>query len=209
MTHRHHAAARAVPRPAARPAMRACCRATTAATTASSTGCRRPRATFRDDLLADMPVDELLIAPISEIADHWRDAGSVQNPVARRDRRSGSTPSTSSDSARSLARTPTMRERLFTAERARVRRAEGRSGAALAARFAAREAVMKALGLGLGAFGFHDVWVERARSRARRRCVVEGSGVGAGRRARRASAGTCRSRHTEPRVAHRRTSCAE
>ena len=33
----------------------------------------------------------------------------------------------------------------------------------LAARFAAREAVMKALGLGLGAFGFHDVWVEVAR----------------------------------------------
>jgi len=32
----------------------------------------------------------------------------------------------------------------------------------LAARFAAREAVMKALGVGLGAFGFHEVWVERA-----------------------------------------------
>jgi holo-[acyl-carrier protein] synthase len=31
----------------------------------------------------------------------------------------------------------------------------------LAARFAAREATMKALGLGLGAFGFHDVWVDR------------------------------------------------
>ena len=30
----------------------------------------------------------------------------------------------------------------------------------LAARFAAREAVMKAMGLGLGAFGFHEVWVE-------------------------------------------------
>ena len=36
----------------------------------------------------------------------------------------------------------------------------------LAARFAAREAVMKSLGLGLGAFGFHDVWVERAESGA-------------------------------------------
>jgi len=34
----------------------------------------------------------------------------------------------------------------------------------LAARFAAREAVMKSLGVGLGAFGFHDVWVERAQS---------------------------------------------
>jgi holo-[acyl-carrier protein] synthase len=29
---------------------------------------------------------------------------------------------------------------------------------------AAREAVMKALGVGLGAFGFHDVWVTRAPS---------------------------------------------
>ena len=34
----------------------------------------------------------------------------------------------------------------------------------LAARFAAREAVMKTMGLGLGAFGFHDVWVERVPS---------------------------------------------
>src|SRR4051812_23263460 len=34
----------------------------------------------------------------------------------------------------------------------------------LAARFATREAVMKAMGLGLGAFGFHDVWVDRRAS---------------------------------------------
>lgn len=43
----------------------------------------------------------------------------------------------------------------------------------LAARFAAKEATMKALGVGLGAFGFHDVWVEREPS-GRPRLRVEG-----------------------------------
>jgi holo-[acyl-carrier protein] synthase len=33
-----------------------------------------------------------------------------------------------------------------------------------AVRFAAKEAVMKALGVGLGSFGFHDVEIERAES---------------------------------------------
>ena len=28
--------------------------------------------TFRDDLLADIPVDELLTEPINELADRWR-----------------------------------------------------------------------------------------------------------------------------------------
>ena len=61
---------------------------------------------------------------------------------------------------RSLQRTPGMRRRLFTdAELASLApRADPVPG--LAARFAAREAVMKALGLGLGAFGFHDVSVQ-------------------------------------------------
>ncbi|MGB0800651.1 MAG: holo-ACP synthase, partial [Ilumatobacteraceae bacterium] len=43
----------------------------------------------------------------------------------------------------------------------------------LAARFAAREATMKSLGLGLGAFGFHDVWVRRLEGGAPE-LVVEG-----------------------------------
>lgn len=65
-----------------------------------------------------------------------------------------------------LARTPTMRTRIFTPVELAYADAKADPVPSLAARFAAREAVMKALGLGLGAFGFHDVWVERADSGA-------------------------------------------
>ena len=64
----------------------------------------------------------------------------------------------------SLARTPTMRDRLFTADELAYVAPKADPVPSLAARFAAREAVMKALGVGLGAFGFHDVWVRRAES---------------------------------------------
>ena len=67
---------------------------------------------------------------------------------------------------RSLERTPSMRERIFTATELDYVAAKSDPVPSLAARFAAREAVMKTLGLGLGAFGFHDVWVERAASGA-------------------------------------------
>ena len=62
---------------------------------------------------------------------------------------------------RSLQRTPSMRERLFVAEELEYVAPKVDPVPSLAARFAAREATMKALGLGLGAFGFHDVWVRR------------------------------------------------
>jgi len=73
---------------------------------------------------------------------------------------------------RSLERTPSVRTRLFTeAELASLSgRADDVPG--LAARFAAREASMKALGLGLGAFGFHDVSVVRATNGAPSLLVV-------------------------------------
>jgi holo-[acyl-carrier protein] synthase len=62
----------------------------------------------------------------------------------------------------SLGRTPSMRVRMFTeAERAYAEEANDPTER-YAARFAAKEAVMKALGVGLGAFGFHDVEVRRA-----------------------------------------------
>ena len=73
---------------------------------------------------------------------------------------------------RSLARTPSMRTRLFTD--AELESLSGRADdvPGLAARFAAREASMKALGLGLGAFGFHDVSVTKAESGAPSLLVV-------------------------------------
>jgi holo-[acyl-carrier protein] synthase len=62
---------------------------------------------------------------------------------------------------RSLLRTPSMRERMFTeGERAYAETANDPTER-YAARFAAKEAVMKAMGVGLGAFGFHDVEVLR------------------------------------------------
>ncbi len=66
----------------------------------------------------------------------------------------------------SLLRTPGMRTRLFTDEELRDVGDRADPVPGLAARFAAREAVMKALGVGLGAFGFHDVWVRRSASGA-------------------------------------------
>ena len=65
-----------------------------------------------------------------------------------------------------LARRPRLADRVFTAgERSYAARAND-PVPRLAARFAAKEAVMKALGVGLGAFGFHDVDVVSAPSGA-------------------------------------------
>lgn len=60
-----------------------------------------------------------------------------------------------------LTRRPRLAERLFTDdERAYAARFKDQVPR-LAARFAAREAVMKAMGVGLGAFAFHDAEVIR------------------------------------------------
>ena len=65
---------------------------------------------------------------------------------------------------RSLARTPSMQERIFTERELAYVAPKADPVPSLAARFASREAVMKAMGLGLGAFGFHEVWVDHLES---------------------------------------------
>jgi holo-[acyl-carrier protein] synthase len=65
-----------------------------------------------------------------------------------------------------LERTPTLRERMFTdGERAYCDERRDPTER-YAARFAAKEAVLKAMGLGLGACGWHDIEVRRAESGA-------------------------------------------
>lgn len=68
--------------------------------------------------------------------------------------------------ATALTRTPSMGRRLFTAEELADADRAGDRVASLAVRFAAREATMKAMGVGLGAVGFHEVAVHRAASGA-------------------------------------------
>ncbi len=58
-----------------------------------------------------------------------------------------------------LERTPSMRERCFTVAELAYADLKHDPTERLAARFAAKEATMKALAVGLGAFGFHDVEV--------------------------------------------------
>jgi holo-[acyl-carrier protein] synthase len=60
-----------------------------------------------------------------------------------------------------LARRPGMERRLFTEGERNYAASLANPVPSLAARFAAKEAVMKAMGVGLGAFAFCDVEVER------------------------------------------------
>jgi holo-[acyl-carrier protein] synthase len=68
--------------------------------------------------------------------------------------------------ARALARRPKLAERLFTVGERTFAGTLSNPAPSLAARFAAKEAVMKALGVGLGAFAFGDVEVQREPSGA-------------------------------------------
>jgi holo-[acyl-carrier protein] synthase len=63
--------------------------------------------------------------------------------------------------AQVLERRPALADRLFTAGEQQYAAGLANPVPTLAARFAAKEAVMKALGVGLGAFAFADVEVVR------------------------------------------------
>lgn len=63
-----------------------------------------------------------------------------------------------------LARTPNLHDRLFTPGERELAASRRDPIPALAARFAAKEAVMKVLGVGLGAIDWHDVEVVREES---------------------------------------------
>ena len=67
-----------------------------------------------------------------------------------------------------LARTPTLADRLFTAEERAHAEATSDPAERFSARFAAKEAAMKALGVGLGAVDWHDIEVVRTGSGAPR-----------------------------------------
>ena len=64
----------------------------------------------------------------------------------------------------SLARTPGLRDRCFTAEEQGYAEQTADPTERYAARFAAKEAVMKAMGVGLGACQITDIEVVRAES---------------------------------------------
>ena len=65
-----------------------------------------------------------------------------------------------------LGRRATLAERIFTPDEREYCQGQHDPAESYAARFAAKEAVMKALGAGLGAFEFYDVSVTRAESGA-------------------------------------------
>ncbi len=65
-----------------------------------------------------------------------------------------------------MERRPALIERLFTEGEREYGATFADPAPSMAARFAAKEATMKAMGVGLGAFEFHDVEVLRAESGA-------------------------------------------
>ena len=131
---------------------------------------------FRDDLLAEIPVIDLLTVPVSDLAERWRhDAGRAERRrTANRDR-GGARPRRHRALPGRAGPPAGAAERLFTGDELALAAAHVDPVPALPCG-RGQEAVMKALGVGLGAFAFHDVEVRRLRrpraARHRRRCVL-------------------------------------
>ncbi len=68
--------------------------------------------------------------------------------------------------AEMMERRPEMSKRLFTEGERAYGDSLANPNPSMAVRFAAKEATMKAMGVGLGAFGFHDVEVVKTESGA-------------------------------------------
>ena len=114
------------------------CRATATAGRRLRDAVLETEPTFREDLLAEMPTADLLVEPIRELADRWRSA---------RDDRDRRRPlSRSTGCATALGRTPTLRDRVFTDDEQAYCDRRKDPTERYAARFAAKEAVLKAHG---------------------------------------------------------------
>ncbi|HBT47387.1 MAG TPA: holo-[acyl-carrier-protein] synthase [Peptococcaceae bacterium] len=81
---------------------------------------------------------------------------------------------------RALARHPRFLDRVFTSREQAYCRGKRRPGASLAARWAAKEAVFKVLGLGWGQVGWKDVEI-LVDDRGRPQVVLHGRGAEAAR----------------------------
>ncbi len=139
---------------------------------------------FRDDLLAEIPVIDLLTVPVSDLAELWRYERGGQSRPGRLALVIGvGLDLVDIERFRAvLARQPALRQRLFTGDELALAAARRDPVPALAVRFAAKEAVMKALGVGLGAFAFHDVEVLKLDSGAPELRVTGAAAVLAGER---------------------------
>lgn len=76
-----------------------------------------------------------------------------------------------------ITRTPSMVDRLFTESEQAYARAQNDPAPRLAARFAAKEAVLKSLGLGLGGMPLRSIEVSRDADTGRPSLVLHGSAL--------------------------------
>ena len=97
-----------------------------------------------------------------------------------------------------LERRATLAERLFTDGEREYAYAQHDPGREPGGPLRAKEAVMKALGVGLGTFAFRDVEVRAAPTAARRRSRCTGKARSIAEAARRRVRGSCRSRTPTP-----------